>query len=400
MITDLKDQGFHISLWQLPYFVPKNPLFPEIVDKNLTVKDAKGNLPTEDAILDFSNPDAKKWYQDHLAVLLKMGVGAIKTDFGEAAPASGLYASGRTGFYEHNLYPLRYQQAVAEVTKQTTGENIIWARTGWAGSQRYPLHWSGDADNTDAAMGATLRAGLSLGVCGFSFWSHDIGGFSRRPPAELYRRWMPFGMLTSHSRCHGAPPREPWEYGQEFMDDFRRADELKYRLMPYVYAQAKDCTEHGLPMTAASSSNSPMIPARGASMMNTSSDQASSSAVVRDEHDIPQRLSPAGQLDRLPDQKNLPQRLAAHRRGRDSDRHADSRRHDPPRLDLAQTTSQMDWSKIELAVFATDNKPASGWVCLPSDQKLRKVDANFRDGKYELASDPFSGNVATTIVRD
>ena len=130
MITDLKDQGFHISLWQLPYFVPKNPLFPEIVEKNLAVKDAKGNLPTEDAILDFSNPDAVKWYQDHLAELLKMGVGAIKTDFGEAAPASDLYASGRTGFYEHNLYPLRYQQAVAEVTKQTTGENIIWARTG------------------------------------------------------------------------------------------------------------------------------------------------------------------------------------------------------------------------------------------------------------------------------
>ncbi len=401
MITDLKDQGFHISLWQLPYFVPKNPLFPEIVDKNLAVKDAKGNLPTEDAILDFSNPDAVKWYQDHLAELLKMGVGAIKTDFGEAGPASGLYASGRTGFYEHNLYPLRYQQAVAEITKRTTGENIIWARAGWAGSQRYPLHWSGDADNTDAAMGATLRAGLSLGVCGFSFWSHDIGGFSRRPPAELYRRWMPFGMLTSHSRCHGAPPREPWEYGQEFMDDFRRADELKYRLMPYVYAQAKDCTEHGLPMTRALFVEFPDDPG---------------SWCVDDEYLLGSSILVAPLFEANMTSRNvyLPpgnwidyQTKKTYSSGW---QHIDAGEipivmliRDGtilPRLDLAQTTSQMDWSKIELAVFATDNKPASGWVCLPSDQKLQKIDANFRDGKYELASDPFNGNVATTIVRD
>jgi alpha-D-xyloside xylohydrolase len=108
MIADLKSNGFHISLWQLPYFVPQNTLFNELVEKNLVVRDAKGNLPDEDAVLDFSNPKTVEWYQDKLAGLLKMGVGAIKVDFGEAAPENGLYASGRTGFYEHNLYPLRY----------------------------------------------------------------------------------------------------------------------------------------------------------------------------------------------------------------------------------------------------------------------------------------------------
>ena len=143
MITDLKKEGFHISLWQLPYFVPKNQLFKEIVDKGLYVKDAKGNLPYEDATLDFSNPATVSWYQDKIGNLIKMGVGAIKVDFGEAAPASGIFASGKTGFYEHNLFPLRYNKAVATITKQISGENIIWACSAWAGSQRYPLHWGG-----------------------------------------------------------------------------------------------------------------------------------------------------------------------------------------------------------------------------------------------------------------
>jgi len=251
MIADLKRDGFHISLWQLPYFVPKNSLFPEIVAKGLAVKDGKGGLPQEDAVLDFTNPAAVAWYQEKIASLLKMGVGAIKVDFGEAAPLNGLYANGRSGFYEHNLYPLRYNQTVAEITKQVTGENIMWARSAWAGSQRYPLHWGGDSGAQDSGMAATLRGGLSLGLSGFTFWSHDIGGFAAKTPEELYRRWMPFGMLTSHSRCHGQPPKEPWEYSAAFMDDFRRADELKYRLMPYIIEQAKDASARGLPMVRA-----------------------------------------------------------------------------------------------------------------------------------------------------
>ena len=240
MMADFKEMGFRTCLWQLPYFVPKNTLFPEIIKKDLFVHDRKGNLPYEDAVLDFSNPDTVQWYQDKIGSLLKQGVSVIKVDFGEAAPLTGLYASGRTGFYEHNLYPLRYNKAVAEITKKITGDTIIWARSAWAGSQRYPLHWGGDPANTDSAMTTTLRAGLSFGLSGFSFWSHDIGGFVKACPEDLYRRWTPFGMLTSHTRSHGTPPTEPWEYGESFMNAFRKADEMRYRLMPYIYAQAKD----------------------------------------------------------------------------------------------------------------------------------------------------------------
>ena len=251
MLADLKQQGFRTCLWQLPYFTPKNKFFPELVEKGLYVKNGRGQLPYEDAVLDFTNPETVKWYQEKLGNLIGMGVGAIKVDFGEGAPLNAIYHNGRSGLYEHNLYPLRYNRAVANIIEQTHGEHIIWARSAWAGSQRYPLHWGGDAATTDTGLEGTLRGGLSLGLSGFCFWSHDIGGFVTESPEALYRRWLPFGFLTSHTRVHGAPPTEPWFFGKDFTAYFRRCAELKYKLMPYVYAQAKRCTEQGLPMLRA-----------------------------------------------------------------------------------------------------------------------------------------------------
>ncbi len=251
MIDSLNKNGFKTCLWQLPYFVPKNKLFPEIVQNSLHVKNANGNIPFEDAVLDFTNPATIAWYKNKLSKLLNMGVAAIKVDFGEAAPYDGIYANKRTGMYEHNLYPLRYNQVVSDLTNQLHGERIIWARSGWAGSQRYPIHWGGDAETSYMGMEAQLRGGLSLGLSGFTFWSHDIGGFTKRTPEALYRRWLPFGMMSSHSRCHGQPPKEPWDYGEDFQSYFRKVVELKYKLMPYVYSQSVLAAHQGLPMTRA-----------------------------------------------------------------------------------------------------------------------------------------------------
>jgi alpha-D-xyloside xylohydrolase len=277
MIADLKAQGFRVSLWQLPYFTSKNEIYDQAVRGGYIVRDPGGRLPFEDAVLDFSNPATVVWYQGLLADLLKAGVGAIKVDFGEGAPLTGLYASGRTGWYEHNLYPLRYNKAAADITTSVTGESIIWARSAWAGSQRYPLHWGGDAENSYSAMAATLRAGLSFGLTGFTFWSHDAGGFVERAPRELYRRWLAFAALTSHTRCHGAPPREPWEYDDAFVGDFRRTIEMRYALMPYLYAQARAASDAGHPCCGRCSSSSPTIPDRGSSTTSTSSAPACSS---------------------------------------------------------------------------------------------------------------------------
>src|SRR5215208_3340320 len=211
MLSDLKESGFRVSLWQLPYLNPRNKLHREAIEKDLVVLTASGEPPVDDAVIDLSKPEAERWYREKLAGLLKTGVGIFTADFGEAAPLSGTYASRKGGFHEHNLYPLRYNKTVAGVTKEITGNGVAYSRSGWAGSQRYPLHWGGDAENSDGGMLGTLRGGLSLGLCGFSFWSHFIGGFPHATPEDLYRRWLALGALTSHSRCHGSPPTEPWE---------------------------------------------------------------------------------------------------------------------------------------------------------------------------------------------
>ena len=252
MLKQLKKDGFHTCLWQLPYFTPKNRFFPEIIEKGLHVVNATGGMPVEDAILDFSNPETVSWYQQKIEGLMKQGVSTIKCDFGEAAPYNGFYHSGKGGLYEHNLYPLRYNKALWEVVeKNHPGEGIIWARSAWAGSQRYALHWGGDAATTNTGLLGDLRGGLSFGLSGFSFWSHDMGGFVTASPEDIYRRWLPFGFLSSHTRAHGAPPTEPWLISESFTDAFRKCAEMKYKLMPYVYAQAKDCSERGLPMVRA-----------------------------------------------------------------------------------------------------------------------------------------------------
>jgi alpha-D-xyloside xylohydrolase len=248
MIADLKQQGFQICLWQLPYFTPINSLFPEIVAKGLAVRGPGGELVSEDAVLDFTNPATVRWYQDKLKGLLEQGVAAIKVDFGEGAPLNGVYHSGRTGWYEHNLYPLLYNKAAGEASQAANGYTLIWARSAWAGSQRYPLHWGGDAEATDGGMLGSLWGGISFGLSGFSFWSHDVGGFFPATPRDLYLRWLPFGLFNSHSRCHGLPPTEPWEFDAAFQDTFRKSVELRYRLLPYIWAQATVCARDGHPM--------------------------------------------------------------------------------------------------------------------------------------------------------
>ena len=372
MLKDLKSQGFHVCLWQLPYFTPKNRYFPELIKKDMYVKNGNGELPYEDVVLDFSNPETVKWYQDKLAGLLNIGVSAIKVDFGEAAPLNGIYASGKSGWYEHNLYPVRYDMAVSEITKKLHNENIMWARAAWAGSQRYPLHWGGDAATTNTGMLGTLRAGLSFGLSGFSFWSHDMGGFVKSTPEDLYCRWLPFGFLTSHTRAHGAPPTEPWLYDSKRVQDvFRKSAEMKYRLMPYVYAQAKECTEKGLPMLRALFVEFPDDPGAWK---------------VDDEYLFGSQILVAPLLESgitgrtvyLPEGKWIDYQTEKVYEGGWHRIEAGSL---PiimlvrdgsvlPHLKLAQSTSEMDWSKMSLKVYSADKKQAEGLICLPTDLSL------------------------------
>lgn len=386
MLKDLRSQGFHVCLWQLPYFTPKNRYFSELIEKDMYVKNGNGELPYEDVVLDFSNPETVKWYQDKLAGLLNIGVSAIKVDFGEAAPLNGIYASGKSGWYEHNLYLVRYDMAVSEITKKLHNENIMWARAAWAGSQRYPLHWGGDAATTNTGLLGTLRAGLSFGLSGFSFWSHDMGGFVKSTPEDLYCRWIPFGFLTSHTRAHGAPPTEPWLYDSKRVQDvFRKSAEMKYRLMPYVYAQAKECTEKGLPMLRALFVEFPDDPGAWK---------------VDDEYLFGSQILVApllefgmtGRTVYLPEGKWIDYQTEKVYEGGWHRIEAGSL---PiimlvrdgsvlPHLKLAQSTAEMDWSKMSLKVYSADKKQAEGLVCLPADNRIQVVKVDCGKAKPQL----------------
>ena len=383
MLKRMREMGFHTCLWQLPYFTPKNRYFKELVDGGLCVKNANGTLPYEDAVLDLSNEKTVAWYQDKIGGLILQGVDAIKCDFGEAAPLNGWYASGRSGLYEHNLYPVRYNKAlfegIARYKQQREGkseaadEAVIWARSAWAGSQRYPLHWGGDAATTNIGMLGDLRGGLSFGLSGFSFWSHDMGGFVTASPEDIYRRWLPFGFLSSHTRAHGAPPTEPWLISESFTDAFRECAELKYQLMPYVYAQAKDCSEKGLPMVRALFVEFP---------------KDAGTWLVEDEYMFGSQMLVAPLLESgtsrqvyLPQGKWIDYQSGAVYEGgyqtltagkipaiilvRDGSL--------IPHVPIAQSTSQIEWDKVEWKRYQVDAPQCTGLLYRPGDKAIKVV---------------------------
>lgn len=374
MLKQLKNDGFHTCLWQLPYFTPKNKFFNELVQKNLHVKNSVGGMPYEDAVLDLSNPATVKWYQEKIGNLITQGVGAIKCDFGEAAPFNGFYYSGKGGLYEHNLYPVRYNKALWEaVDKYSNGEGVIWARSAWAGSQRYPLHWGGDAATTDVGMLGDLRGGLSFGLSGFSFWSHDMGGFVTESPVDLYKRWLPFGFLSSHTRSHGAPPTEPWLISEDFTNAYRQAAEMKYKLMPYVYAQAKDCTERGLPMVRALFVEFPDDPGAW---------------LVEDEYMFGEQMLVAPLLESGNTRTcYLPQgKWIDYQTGKVYNGGYQTIQAGPipavilvrdgsliPHVPVAQSTSQIDWNKIEWKSYKASAKKCTGLLFKPGDKELQRI---------------------------
>ena len=375
MLKQLSKDGFHTCLWQLPYFTPKNRFFPEIIEKGLHVVNATGGMPVEDAILDFSNPETVSWYQQKIEGLMKQGVSTIKCDFGEAAPYNGFYHSGKGGLYEHNLYPLRYNKALWEVVeKNHPGEGIIWARSAWAGSQRYALHWGGDAATTNTGLLGDLRGGLSFGLSGFSFWSHDMGGFVTASPEDIYRRWLPFGFLSSHTRAHGAPPTEPWLISKSFTDAFRACAEMKYKLMPYVYTQAKDCSERGLPMVRALLVEFP---------------EDKGAWLVEDEYMFGSQMLVAPLMESgnsrdvyLPKGKWIDYQTGKIYEGgyqtiEAGDIPAVILVRDGsliPHVPLAQRTDQINWNQIEWKAYKADAKTCKGWLFKPGDQQIETVE--------------------------
>lgn len=260
MLRRLKARGLKICVWINPYIGQKSPLFREGMEKGYLLKRPNGAVWQWDkwqpglAIVDFTNPAASAWYAGHLKRLVAMGVDCFKTDFGERIPTDVVWHDGADPQKMHNHYAFIYNELVWNVLKETVGEEeaVLFARSASVGAQQFPVHWGGDCYANYESMAESLRGGLSIGLSGFGFWSHDIGGFENTAPAHVYKRWCAFGLLSSHSRLHGSKSyRVPWAYDDEACDVVRHFTQLKCHLMPYLYRQSVLARECGTPVMRA-----------------------------------------------------------------------------------------------------------------------------------------------------
>ncbi|QYF73388.1 alpha-xylosidase [Cryobacterium sp. PAMC25264] len=256
MLARLHERELRLSAWINPYIAQRSKLFAEAADAGYLVRRADGSVWQWDqwqagmALIDFTSPAATRWFQDKLRQLLEQGIDALKTDFGERIPTDVVWHDGSSPEAMHNWYTQLYNQAVFEVLEEHRGqgEAVLFARSATTGGQRMPIHWGGDNSSSFESMAETLRGGLSLAFSGFGFWSHDIGGFEGKPDPEVFKRWVAFGMFSSHSRLHGSSSyRVPWAFDEEAVEVTRLFSKLKLELMPYLYGVGLEAHERGLP---------------------------------------------------------------------------------------------------------------------------------------------------------
>ena len=257
MLSRLKERGLRVCVWINPYIAQRSPLFEEGMARGYLLKRPNGDVWQWDkwqpgmGIVDFTNPEAREWYAAKLDALLDMGVDCFKSDFGERIPTDVSYFDGSDPEQMHNYYTYLYNKTVFDLLRKRRGERdaVVFARSATVGGQQFPVHWGGDNLSTFPSMAETLRGGLSLTMSGFGYWSHDIGGFEGTPSADLFKRWIPFGLLSSHSRLHGNfSYRVPWLFDEEAVDVLRLFTKLKLSLMPYLYQAARVAHLEGIPM--------------------------------------------------------------------------------------------------------------------------------------------------------
>lgn len=258
MLGRYHEKGLKICVWINPYIAQGTKLFREGAGKGYLLKraDGKGIWQTDHwqpgmGLVDFTNPDAARWYADNLRKLLDCGVDCFKTDFGERIPVDVVYHDGSDPHAMHNYYSYLYNRTVFQLLKEVKGEGeaVLFARSATIGGQQFPVHWGGDCFANYPSMAETLRGGLSFAMSGFSFWSHDISGFESTATPDLYKRWAVFGLLSSHSRLHGSESyRVPWLFDEEASEVVAYFTKLKCRLMPYLYAKAAEAHEEGTPV--------------------------------------------------------------------------------------------------------------------------------------------------------
>jgi len=256
IFKEFREKGFDTCLWINPYLPEGSEIYGIASENGYLLKSLKGGIARLShgepvGMVDFTNPKAYEWWKGYLRELFIDGAGVVKPDYGDRVPEDAVNNDGMTGLELHNLYMHLYAKASFEACVEVRGEEngMVWRRSGFIGSQRYPGTWAGDTQATWEGLKHCMRGGLSAGMSGEAFWTSDIGGFvGAKPSAELYIRWMQFGMLNGLTRFHGTTPREPWHFGDIAVENTRHYAKLRYRLLPYLMNCAKEATQTGMPM--------------------------------------------------------------------------------------------------------------------------------------------------------
>ncbi|HMO11096.1 MAG TPA: glycoside hydrolase family 31 protein, partial [Actinotalea sp.] len=240
-------------------------LYDEALGRDLLCRTEGGDVfighvwPGDTAFPDFATADARRWWGELNAAHVAGGVAGIWNDMNE--PATGAIAPDRMRFDHgraaherfHNQYALLMAMATADglLAAQPDRRPFVLTRAGFAGIQRYAASWTGDNIASWEFLAQSIPMSTGLGLSGQPFVGSDIGGFAGEPGAELYTRWMQYGMLTPFARNHamaGQADRYPWAFGEDVLAVVRDAIRLRYRLLPYLYSAFVEAAETGAPV--------------------------------------------------------------------------------------------------------------------------------------------------------
>ncbi|MCP5487123.1 MAG: glycoside hydrolase family 31 protein [Verrucomicrobia bacterium] len=246
--------GIRNVLWQVPILHPASPHYQVAAEKGYFVKKPDGSISHREhwlagfANIDFTNPDAVKFWQDLVRPALKTSVAGFKADDGEDIKPDDVFFDGRRGWEMHNEWSYLYNQALTDLLAEEKVDGMLWARSGSLGIEKTPGLWAGDQFANWMDYRSLLPAGLSASISGAPFWSHDIGGYIDTPTPELYIRWAQFGALSPLMQYHGVTAREPWLFGEEALNAYRTLAHLRMNLKPYLIGLGKQAEATGLPI--------------------------------------------------------------------------------------------------------------------------------------------------------